>query len=85
MITQEAKKKQAVVKFALKKGKTRASNQYGVSLSSVKRWCARYDGTWQSLIPQRRNMAIVDTALTQATFTSETAHKERRTANQGFV
>ena len=54
MITQEAKKKQAVVKFALKKGKTRASNQYGVSLSSVKRWCARYDGTWQSLIPHSR-------------------------------
>ena len=54
MITQEAKKKQAIVKFALKKGKTRASNQYGVSLSSVKRWCARYDGTWQSLIPHSR-------------------------------
>ena len=23
---------------------------YGVSLSSVKRWCKRYDGTWQSLL-----------------------------------
>ena len=54
IITQEAKKKQAIVKFALKRGKTRASNQYGVSLSSVKRWCARYDGTWQSLIPHSR-------------------------------
>lgn len=54
MITQEAKKKQAIVKFALRKGKTNASIQYGVSLSSVKRWCARYDGTWQSLKPKSR-------------------------------
>ena len=54
MITQEAKKKQAIVKFALRKGKTNASFQYGVSLSSVKRWCARYDGTWQSLQPRSR-------------------------------
>lgn len=49
MITQEAKKKQAIVKNAEKNGKSRASEKYGVSLSSVKRWCKRYDGTWQSL------------------------------------
>ena len=49
IVTQEAMKKQAVVKYALKKGKSAASEKYGVSLSSVKRWCARYDGTWQSL------------------------------------
>ena len=45
IVTQEAKKKQAVVEFAYKKGKSAASEKYGVSLSSVKRWCARYDGT----------------------------------------
>lgn len=39
IVTQEAKKKQAVVKYAMKKGKTEASKKYGVSLSSVKRWC----------------------------------------------
>ena len=50
IITQEAKKKQAVVKFAIKNGKSKASEKYGVSLSSVKRWCKRYDGTWQSMI-----------------------------------
>ena len=50
IITQEAKKKQAVVKYANKNGKTRASEKYGVSLSSIKRWCKRYDGTWQSLV-----------------------------------
>ena len=49
IITQEAKKRQAIVKWALKKGKSIAALQYGVSLSSVKRWCKRYDGTWQSL------------------------------------
>ena len=50
ILTQEAKKKQAAVKFAIRKGKSEASRQYGVSLSSIKRWCARYDGTWQSLL-----------------------------------
>lgn len=50
ILTQEAKKKQAAVKFAIKKGKSEASRRYGVSLSSIKRWCKRYDGTWQSLV-----------------------------------
>lgn len=49
IITQEAKKRQAVVKLAKRKGKSYASRIYGVSLSSVKRWCKRYDGTWESL------------------------------------
>lgn len=49
IITQEAKKRQAVVKLAVRKGKSYASRMYGVSLSSVKRWCKRYDGTWKSL------------------------------------
>ena len=51
IITQEAKKKQAVVKFAKKNGKSAASRMYGVSLSSVKRWCSKYDGLdWRSLV-----------------------------------
>lgn len=50
IITQEARRRQAVVKLALRKGKSFASRMYGVSLSSVKRWCKRYDGTWQSLV-----------------------------------
>ena len=49
IITQKAKKRQAIVMQANKKGKSYASRKYGVSLSSVKRWCKRYDGTWQSL------------------------------------
>ena len=49
ILTQEAKKRQAIVKCAIKKGKSYAHRKYGVSLSSVKRWCKRYDGTWQSL------------------------------------
>ena len=49
IITQEARKRQAVVKLSLRKGKSFAGRIYGVSLSSVKRWCKRYDGTWQSL------------------------------------
>lgn len=42
-ITQEARKRQAVVKLAERKGKSYASKKYGVSLSSVKRWCS---GRW---------------------------------------
>ena len=49
IITQEAHRRQGVVKLAKRKGKSFAAKIYGVSLSSVKRWCKRYDGTWQSL------------------------------------
>ena len=48
-ITQEAKRRQGVVKLAIRKGNSFASKMYGVSLSSIKRWRKRYDGTWQSL------------------------------------
>jgi len=48
-ITQEAKVRQGIVECAEKKGKSHAAAKYGVSLSSVKRWSKRYDGTWQSL------------------------------------
>lgn len=50
ILTQEAKKKQAMVKYAKRNGKSQASRIYGVSLSSVKRWCKKYDGTWQSML-----------------------------------
>ena len=50
ILTQEAMKRQAVVKYAKRKGKSKASRKYGVSLSSVKRWCKKYKGTWQSLL-----------------------------------
>lgn len=49
IITQEAKKRQQVVEWSRKRGQSHAARQYGVSLSSVKRWNKRYDGTWQSL------------------------------------
>ena len=49
IVAQEARRRQAVVKLSMRKGKSFASRMYGVSLSSVKRWCKRYDGTWKSL------------------------------------
>lgn len=62
IITQEAKKKQAVVKFAKKNGKSAASRMYGVSLSSVKRWCNRYDGTdWHSLVERSADRITIRT------------------------
>ena len=51
ILTQEAKKRQAVINLARKKGKSFAARKYGVSLSSVKRWDKRYDGKdWRSLL-----------------------------------
>ena len=49
ILSQEARKRQATVKLARRKGQSFAARMYGVSLSSVKRWDKRYDGTWQSL------------------------------------
>ena len=50
ILSQEARKRQAVVKLANRKGVTFAAEKYGVSRSSVKRWKKRYDGTWKSLL-----------------------------------
>ena len=51
IVSQEARKRQAVVKLARRKGKSFAARIYGVSLSSVKRWDKRYDGKdWRSLL-----------------------------------
>ena len=51
ILTQEARKRQAVVKLARRKNKRFAAQKYGVSLSSVKRWDKQYDGKdWRSLL-----------------------------------
>ena len=51
IVSQEARKRQAVVKLARRKGKSFAAQKYGVSLSSVKRWDKQYDGQdWRSLM-----------------------------------
>lgn len=50
---QEAKNRETVVKYAKRRGnKSEAARKYYVSLSSVKRWCKRYDGSWESLLEQ---------------------------------
>jgi transposase len=46
---QEAQNRAKAVEYAIKHGnKSAAARLYLVSLSSIKRWCKRYDGTWQS-------------------------------------
>lgn len=53
ILSQEARKRQAVVKLARRKGQSLAARIYGVSLSSVKRWNLRYDGKdWRTLLEQ---------------------------------
>jgi transposase InsO family protein len=49
-----AKKKEKIVQYANKHGKSKASRKYLEPLSNVKRWCKRYDGTWESLLCQSR-------------------------------
>lgn len=74
IITQEAKRRQGAVKLANGKGKSYASQRYGISLSSIKRWCKRYDGTWQSLAERshrpkshpKRHLAEEETLIQQA-------------------
>jgi len=73
-IAQEARMSQGVVSYALKHGKSKAARKYGVSLSSVKRWSQRYDGTWQSLQERshrphshpKQHTAAEETAIQQA-------------------
>ena len=67
MITQEARKRQAVVKLARRKGKSFAARMYGVSLSSVKRWDKRYDGKdWRSLLERSHRPHIHPRQHTEA-------------------
>ncbi|MDR1003334.1 MAG: helix-turn-helix domain-containing protein, partial [Oscillospiraceae bacterium] len=48
---QEAQNRAKAVEYALKHGnKSEAARLNLVSLSSIKRWCKRYDGTWESLL-----------------------------------
>lgn len=49
-----AKKKERIVCYANKHGKSVASRKYQESLSNIKRWCGQYDGTWQSLLCKSR-------------------------------
>ena len=44
----KAKKRQRIIKYSLKHGKSKASRKYKEPLSNIKRWSKRYDGTWQS-------------------------------------
>jgi transposase len=58
-IAKEAKNRHVVVELALRKrNKSFAAEKYGVSLSSVKRWCKRYDGTWQSPAERSHNRKV---------------------------
>jgi len=49
IVTREAKKRQRIIEYAIKHGKSKASKKYKEPLSNIKRWSKRYDGTWQSL------------------------------------
>lgn len=49
-----AKKKEIIVKYAIRHGKSSASRKYQESLSNIKRWSKQYDGTWESLLCKSR-------------------------------
>ena len=48
-ITQITTRRQAIIKYAEKKGVTAAARRYNVGRASIYRWMKRYDGTLQSL------------------------------------
>lgn len=54
IITQKAKKRQRIIEYSLKHGKSEASRKYKEPLSNIKRWSKRYDGTWKSLKDKSR-------------------------------
>ena len=48
-ITQITTRRQAIIKYAEKKGVTAAARRYNVGRASIYRWIERYDGTLESL------------------------------------
>lgn len=48
-ITYTTAKRKKICEYAIKKGKTKAHELYGVSRPSIDRWLKRYDGTKESL------------------------------------
>ncbi len=48
-VTQKARFRQAVIKYAEKHGVTKAANRYDVNRQYIYRWKKRYDGTLESL------------------------------------
>lgn len=54
IVTQKAKKRQQIIEYSKKHGKSKAARKYKESLSNIKRWSKRYDGTWQSLKDKSR-------------------------------
>ena len=48
-VTQKARYRQAIIKYADKYGVTKAANRYDVTRQYIYRWKKRYDGSLQSL------------------------------------
>ena len=48
-ITQITTRRQAIIKYAKKKGVTAAARRYNVGRATIYRWMKRYDGTLESL------------------------------------
>ena len=48
-VTQKARRRQAIIKYAEKYGVTKAANRYNVNRQYIYRWKKRYDGTLESL------------------------------------
>ncbi len=48
-VTQKARYRQAIIKYAEKYGVTKAANRYNVNRQYIYRWKNRYDGTLDSL------------------------------------
>ena len=54
-ITQEARARQRMIEYFIKKGNgTETANRYKVSRKTLYKWKKRNDGTWESLVERSR-------------------------------
>lgn len=53
-VTYTTAKRKKICDYAIKHGKTKASEMYGASRPSIDRWLSRYDGTKSTLVPLSR-------------------------------
>lgn len=63
-ITQITTRRQAVIRYAEKKGVTAAARRYNVGRATIYRWKERYDGT---LYSRFKTVLIVRTAIRPST------------------
>ena len=83
-VTQKARYRQAIIKYAEKYGVTKAANRYNVNRQYIYRWKKRDDGTLESLIDRSRRPKHHPNQHTEAEL-KLISDMKRRNTNTGLV